>query len=284
MKLFLIGVPAQQSAIDLMVDACQRKNVPYEILDPSNTNPSKVEINPGDSLCRISYAYSYGCLELEYSLMKPGVTTFYKDNNILLLGDENFDSIVLSHFNIPIPKTINYIPKDRQVLEECINELGGFPIIIKSLNPVQNAYVMRIDSFQSLFSISNYLLRQGGVFVLKEFCNTLSTARLVVLGDKVIDAIEYPTAQDEFRSNKAAESNAQPKIFDQQIQDLAIRATHALGLEFAGVDIIITETGPKVVDINFPCTFAKHKEITGTDIAGQMVDYLLNKSTTHPNQ
>lgn len=54
-------------------------------------------------------------------------------------------------------------------------------------------------------------------------------------------------------------------------------AVKALGLEFGGVDVMITNDGPKVVEVNYPCFFPRCQMLTGVDIAGQMVEYLVNK-------
>ena len=188
--------------------------------------------------------------------------------------------MIFPRFSIPIPKTVNYIPENRDALRQCVEELGGFPIIIKALGGSHGVGVMRADSLESLFSVSDYLRTTGERFVLKEYCNVLSTARLIVLGDKVIDSIEYSANKNDFRSNEGKTPNVAPKKFDSRVEEVAIKATHSLGLEFGGVDIMVTDSGPKVAEVNFPCFFPRCQLLTGTDIAGMMVDYLMGKSAS----
>ena len=99
-----------------------------------------------------------------------------------------------------------------------------------------------------------------------------------MLGDKVIDSIEYTANDGDFRSNEGAKPNVAPKKFTDEVEKLAVKATRALGLEFGGVDIMITNNGPKVAEVNFPCFFPRCQQLTGTDIAGMMVDYLMEKA------
>lgn len=227
---------------------------------------------------RVSDVYHYGCLELEYHLIDKGATSFYKNNSPYLLNLENIDSILLGQPDVVTPKTINYLPKDRDAMLKCIDYLGGFPIIIKALGGSHGVGVMKIETTESLFSVSDYLRRQGGIFVMKEYCDVKSTARLIVLGDKVIDSIEYRANKGDFRSNEGAKPNTYVKEYDDATKELAVKATHALGLEFGGVDIMNTPDGPKVAEVNFPCFFPRCQMLTGVDIADEMIKYLMAKT------
>lgn len=281
MKLFIITSPTQKTTNDLIVTACENRRIEYELLDPDFTAPSDIKCNTSDMVYRVTDSFHYGHLELEHHLASRGVVSFYKNDALpFTMNAEEIDSILLPELGVATPKTVNYIPKERSALLKCVDYLGGFPIIIKALGGSHGVGVMKIDSRQSLFSVGDYLRKQGGMFVMKEFCNVTSTARLIVLGDKVIDSIEYTANTGDFRSNEGIEPNVAPKKFSKEVEELAIKATHALGLEFGGVDIMITSEGLKVAEVNFPCFFSRCQMITGIDIAGMMVDYLVAKSNS----
>lgn len=112
---------------------------------------------------------------------------------------------------------------------------------------------------------------------MKEYCNVTSSARLIVLGDKVIDSIEYSAPKGDFRSNEGKTPNVSQKRFSETVNEIAVQAVKALGLEFGGVDIMITDNGAKVAEVNYPCFFPRCQMLTGTDIAGQMIKYLRDK-------
>lgn len=203
--------------------------------------------------------------------------SFYKDDNIFYLNSEEIDTFILDNKNVPLPKIMYYIPKDRDALRRCVDYLGGFPICIKVLGGSHGVGVMKVDSYGSLFSVADYIKQQKNGAVLKECCDVVSSARLIVLGDKVIDSIEYSANKDDFRSNEGKVPNVMPKKFDKTVKKVAIKAVQELGLEFGGVDIMITNNGPKIAEVNNPCFFARCQLLTGIDIARQMVEYLVKK-------
>lgn len=279
MKLFIITSPTQKTTNDLITTACEARGIEYELLDPDFVAPSDIKCDASDMVYRVTDAFHYGHLELEHHLISRGVVSFYKNNALpFIMNAEEIDSILLPELGIATPKTVNYMPRDRSSLLKCVDYLGGFPIIIKALGGSHGVGVMKIDSTQSLFSVGDYLRKQGGMFVMKEFCNVTSTARLIVLGNEVVDSIEYTANDGDFRSNEGVKPNVAPEKFSKEVEELAIKAAHALGLEFGGVDIMITNEGPKVAEVNFPCFFSRCQMITGVDIAGMMVDYLVAKS------
>lgn len=275
MKLYIISVENQKPTTKLLVKACEERGIEYEVITPEDTCPLDIDIHDGDAVYRIATVARYGAAELEWDLIFKGAKSFYKDTSSLFL--KRIDAMVFNQFGIPAPKTINYLPKDRNALLKCVDELGGFPVCLKALGGSHGVGVMRVDSQQSLFSVSDYLRAQGGMAVMKEYCDVTSSARLIVLGDKVIDSIEYSAPKGDFRSNEGEVPNVAPKKFSQEVEDIAIRATNALGLEFGGVDIMITSSGAKVAEVNCPCYFPRCQLLTGTDIAGLMVEYLEKK-------
>ena len=104
-------------------------------------------------------------------------------------------------------------------------------------------------------------------------------ARLIVLGDQVIDSIEYKREPNDFRSNVAKQPSVLAKKFPQHIQDAAVESVKALDLEFGGVDILIQNDGQfYIAEVNFPCNFSRSQLTTQTDIAGAIIDFLVAKS------
>lgn len=82
MRLFIIALPTQKTTTRLLVEACQMLDLKYEVLNPEEVAPVDIEVKPGDMVYRVSDASHYGCLELEYDLIKRGAVSFYKQNDI----------------------------------------------------------------------------------------------------------------------------------------------------------------------------------------------------------
>jgi len=115
--------------------------------------------------------------------------------------------------------------------------------------------------------------------ILREFIDQPTHARLIVLGDQVVDSIEYVAQGDDFRTNAGDTPSVRPKKFSPEMEAIAVQAVTVLGLEFGGVDMMTDEAGNDVVlETNFPCYFVRAQEATGTDVAGKMVEYLMAKS------
>ncbi len=282
MKLYLIAKTQNEPSnsnlvvIDLLGKACAERKVVLEVLDPARVNPLKVKIDPGDALYRVASMGTPGAMGLETMLINPSVATFRTDPTPMTVRRPG--AVAYEYLKVPAPRTVNYLPENHQVLLEVVEELGGFPIIIKATGGSHGVGVMRVDSPESLFSVADFVRKSGADAVLKEYCKVTSTARLIVLGDKVISSIRYSAPQGDFRSNEGASPNVEPYGFDDEVKRAAVYATKAEGVEFSGVDIMITDDGPKVAEVNFPCYFPRCQLLTGDDIAGQMVDYLLQKS------
>ena len=278
MKLYLI-IGSNNNVItrQLLETACGARNVECIVLDPATTNPLHTHLNSGDALYRVSTSSRYGAAELEATLIRPDIATFRK-NSVPMSTSCADKPIAYQYLGIPAPKTAGYLPKDREILLDVVEELGGFPIIVKAMGGSHGIGVMRVDSPESLFSVADFVRQSGSEVMLKEYCDVRSTARLIVLGDKVISSIKYSAPRNDFRSNEGASPNVAPKVFDEEVQRIAIHATNVQGLEFGGVDIMLTDDGPKVAEVNFPCYFPRCQLLTSDDIAGQMVDYLIAKS------
>lgn len=278
MKIFFISQQKQQTTNRLLQEACKRKRIESVFLDPDMVDHTTIGVQEGDALYRVSDAANYGCLELEYQLVTPQVATFYKNNDPFLINCEEIDSFLLPKYQVPVPKTINYLSNNRDVLKKSVEKLGGFPLIIKALGGSHGVGVMRIDSYESLFSVSDFLYKSGGQYVMKQYVDVKATARLIVLGDEVIDSIQYRANANDFRSNEGKVPNVFPATYDNSIKRVAVQAVKALQLEFGGVDILLTDNAVFVAEVNFPCFFARCELLTKTDISGMMIDYLQEKA------
>ena len=269
----------EDDGVRLLRRSCEERGVDFMTVDPMTydytTRPSFVK----DALLyRVSTTKAAADLE-KFLLLHPAVNTFYTSSARALSSMSNI--LMYEKNDIPRPKTIYRLSKSRELLRKYAAHLG-LPLIIKSLGGSHGIGVIKIDSLSSLFSAADYLLsKNSGVFVLKEFIQTTSSARLIVLGDKVIDSIKYSAPAYDFRSNEGATPNVSMEKFSKKIEEVAIAATRALEIEFAGVDILIDKDGaPHVAEVNFPCFFPRCQALTGADISGMMIDHLVCKSST----
>lgn len=264
----------------LLKAACQARDIEIMLYDPSTFDFVKQPaISHGDLVYRAATDIwpRWSARAVEQQFTKHDVRTFYRRNNITgyVLANPFFP---LETNNIPVPKTIPHVSKNRRLLRTYVDYLGGFPIVVKVMGGSRGRGVLRVDSYQSLFSIIDYVTSSTQAQVAMRQCIiTEHSGRLIVLGDAVIASIQFTAQSDDFRANVRSRV-VKHKTYTNDIERIAIKAAHVRGFDFAGVDIIFDEKGnPYITEVNFPCRFTRAHNVTGIDIAGKMVDFLSQK-------
>jgi glutathione synthase/RimK-type ligase-like ATP-grasp enzyme len=267
-----------QKRIELFRLACEERKIKFNALNALDFNFLSIpKLGHRDGL----YKIGRGAKRLESLLLNDEVITFFKSNPGLWFYNctTEFD-IALDKAGINIPKTIHFATStDRGLLNNYVQHLGGFPVILKIPGGTMGFGVLKIDSIEALISTMEYLEGTNKEIVLKQFIPNYGTARLIVLGNDVICSFFRTNLQDDFRvSGTYSGNNYSISEYSPEINKLAIEAVHCLGLETAGVDIIFQDGMAYVIEVNYPFGLVIPTEVTGVDIAGKMVDYLINKS------
>lgn len=275
---------ASPSTEKFLAKACQKNKIEMVVAEADHYDFSKLyRIKNTDGMYRSSD--SPRSLKLAKILLDSKCVTFHSQ----LISMQEFNdaeksleaTILHQKKKLPIIKTIFDITADRRLLRNYVNYLGGFPIIIKALGGYGGTGVMKVESFESLVSICDHLCQrhQDTSYIMRQFVEHAEQARITVLGSRVVDSISYKKIRGDFRSNVGGKRIVSPKKFSPEIEKLAIEAVNVLSLEFGGVDILVSPDGKfHLAEVNFPCPFVDSQIVTGTDIAGLMIDYLHAKS------
>lgn len=278
MNFYLITHESNEHINEVFINACNKNQNVNLILVDIDKYPTKNFVAPtkNDALYRASTKPF--ARQVEIDLLNDEVATFYNNYRRSLHGGISAaaDEKIYTENEIPTPKTIFIIPDNKTNLELKLEDLNGPPYIIKVSGKSHGVGVMKVDSIESLFSVLDYLKNDDTKIMIREYIPVTSSARLIVLGDKVIDSIEYIVPANDFRSN-VGEPNVKAKKFSTEIENTAIKAVNLLNLEFGGVDILIHDDKHYLTETNFPCFFPRAQNTTGTDIATLMIEYLLNK-------
>jgi glutathione synthase/RimK-type ligase-like ATP-grasp enzyme len=262
------------STVELLTNsAIQRGIAVHPIITEYFDFTQPIELTVDDGLYRISSDPQ--SILIEKFLINYKVASFYATYKDCISNVENVVEATLIHqkVGLPVIPSISSLTQDKNRLLEYANFLGGFPLVIKAAGGHHGVGVMKIDSLDSLTSVTDYIVNQRNDVMLRQYIDYKTHARLIVLGDKVIDSVEYERGDNnDFRNS---ELMVQPKIFSPELEQIAIQAVTVLGFTFGGVDILIDRHDkPYLAEVNFPCYFTRTQEITGKDIAGQMIDYL----------
>jgi len=257
--------------------ACELLNITFISLDSLAIDYTNLPILGKND---ILYNAARGSQTLESILLSKEVTTFYIKNPELNQTYSTTDwSIIHRKHNLPEPKTIFHLTSDRQLLRKYVNYLGGFPIIIKVTGGTRGIGTMKIESWQNLISTVDYLATTGDKFIMREFIDADFGARIMVLGDEVVQSSKFLFQENDFRNAPIFSNTKYESItLDDETKSICIEAVRLVNLEMAGVDILFgKDHKPYLLEINFPTGFSSFKwnpEI----ISSKMVNYLIKKA------
>ncbi len=180
---------------------------------------------------------------------------------------------VLASHGIDVPRTV--MARDRQNIRALLEEVGGLPAIIKLLRGTQGVGVMIASSLPEVQSILDTFSALDQDIVLQEFVKESRgrDIRALVVGDRVIGAMRRQARKGEFRSNIHRGGSGRPIELSPAWAKVAVKAARALGLEVCGVDMLETEEGPKVMEVNSSPGFEGLEKATGLDVAGAIIEH-----------
>ena len=259
--------------------ACDERDIEFVKLIPEEYDYTTSDIEQGSLIYRATPGPASKILEKH--IMNDSFSSFYL--NTFYCFREPAGSIYYNQKSgLPVIKTVPDFISNKNLLEKYVEYVGGFPVIVKVLNGSHGVGVMKVDSIEALKSLTDLLQAKNiQPVVLRQFIKHKKQGRLIVLGNKVIASHANHAALD-FRSNVGdnLERVREVMTFSKEIQKIAVEAVKSVGIEFGGVDILFDEETdePFIAEVNYPCFFPTTQNLTGVDIAGAMVDYLLEKA------
>jgi ribosomal protein S6--L-glutamate ligase len=203
-----------------------------------------------------------------------GIFSLNHSNAISLARDKFRTLQVLSRRNIGIPPTA-FVHKKEDIMP-AINHLGGAPIIIKLLHGTQGVGVMLAETEKSAEAILETLYLAQKEVIIQKFVSEAKGCdiRAFVVGDRVVAAMRRKAQGNEFRSNVHRGGTTEKINLSPEFESIAVRAAHILGLRVAGVDILESNEGPKIMEVNSSPGLEGIEAATGVNVAGEIVQYL----------
>ena len=291
MKFFCINTGKKNPTIvRLLAEACATAQIDFEELKGEIFDYTQ-DLKKFDQgvLYRVSDPFSAYNVERFLLAHVPTITSLYKTVEPLLRSKHNSRSVplLLHHAGIPIIKTILDLTRDKRLLKKSVEHLGGFPVVLKAMGGQKGQGVIKVESYDSLFSLTDYFVTENKQFIMQEFVDVGKpphSFRAVVLGDKVILAYKKEsTDEHDFRSNVRLLDRSKPKKHTSvELSDahkkLLVKAVHALGIEMAGVDFVVVDGELKLFEANFPFDFKRIPHDFSFPIHEHIVNYLVTKS------
>lgn len=181
---------------------------------------------------------------------------------------------ILSRHQIGIPQTT--FVRDRKDVLPAIHRVGGAPVIIKLIEGTQGIGVLLAESVKSAEAIIELLQSQKQSVLIQKFVaeSKGKDIRAFVVGDRVVAAMRRVAQGQEFRSNVHRGGRTEPLVLDETYCETAIRAAQIMGLRVAGVDMLESQDGPQIMEVNSSPGLEGIERSTQLDVAGAVIDYI----------
>ncbi|WP_136253051.1 30S ribosomal protein S6--L-glutamate ligase [Onishia niordana] len=233
------------------------------------------ELEPFDAVIpRIGSSVTfYGCAVLRQFEMMG--TYVLNDNVSITRSRDKLRSLqLLSRKGVGLPVTgFAHSPDD---IPDLITMVKGAPLVIKLLEGTQGIGVVLAETNQAAESVIQAFMGMKANIMVQEYIKEAKGAdiRCLVIGDKVVASMKRQAAEGEFRSNLHRGGSASVIRITPEERSTAIRAAKAMGLRVAGVDLLRSNHGPVIMEVNSSPGLQGIETATGKDIAGLIVENL----------
>lgn len=289
MKLAILSREPNNYSTKRLVEAAKARGHKVKVL---NTLKFALDLEKGDPdlhyktkpishydavLPRIGASVTYFGTAVVRQFQQMNVFCANNADSILNSRDKLRSFQILSRHKIGIPATA-YV-KDKADILPAIERVGGAPIVIKLLEGTQGIGVLLAHTLDTATSIIELLQSQKQNVLIQKFVKESKgrDIRAIVVGDQVIAAMRRVAQGQEFRSNVHRGGRTELVELSEEYKETAIRAAKIMGLGIAGVDMLESNDGPQIMEINSSPGLEGIEKCTNLDIAGAFIDYIASR-------
>lgn len=181
---------------------------------------------------------------------------------------------LLSRKGIGMPQTgFAHNPDD---IQDLIKMVGGAPLVIKLLEGTQGIGVVLAETKKAAESVVEAFMGLKANILVQEYIKEAGGAdiRCLVIGDKVVAAMKRQAQPGEFRSNLHRGGSASLVKITPAERATAVRAAKVMGLGVAGVDLLRSERGPLVMEVNSSPGLEGIESASGKNVAGMIISHI----------
>lgn len=205
-----------------------------------------------------------------------GIYTITSSISIVRSRDKLRSMQLLARAGVGIPKTI--VSRGAADVDDLIDHLGGAPVIIKLARGTHGNGVVLAETKKAAKSVLQafFVLDQDGTdILLQEFIKESAGTdiRVFVVGGKVIASMKRQSLDDDFRSNLHQGGEGEKVKLTDEERKTAIKAARSMGLNLCGVDLMRSDHGPLVLEVNSSPGFGI-ETVTGRDVATPIIEYI----------
>lgn len=181
---------------------------------------------------------------------------------------------ILGKHRIHMPPTT--FVRDRKDILPAIDRVGGAPVVIKLIEGTQGVGVILAESNKVAEAIIETLQSTKQNVLVQKFVAESKgrDLRAFVVGDQVVAAMRRVAVGNEFRSNVHRGGRTEVVEISEEAAKIAVRSAQIMGLRVAGVDMLESNSGPQVMEVNSSPGLEGIEQCTQLDIAGAIIDYI----------
>jgi ribosomal protein S6--L-glutamate ligase len=203
-----------------------------------------------------------------------GVRTTLQARSLEQARDKLKSLQILAAAGIDFPRTaFAFRPIE---IDDLIERVGGPPVILKLIEGTQGIGVVLAETKAAARSVIDSLHALHARFLAQEFIEESQGAdiRAFVIGNEVVAAMRRQSQAGEFRSNIHRGGTGEPVELSEAEKIIAIKASAALGLSIAGIDLLRSNRGPLVMEVNASPGLEGIETTTKIDVAGKIIEFI----------
>jgi len=181
---------------------------------------------------------------------------------------------VLAKAGVGIPKTV--FARETANFDDVVELAGGTPLIIKVARGTHGNGVVLAETPKAAKAVMQAFYVEGVNFLVQEFVKESAgeDIRALVVGSRVVASVKRQSLDDDFRSNTHQGGVGKVVKLTEEEEKTAIKAAKAMGLSICGVDMMRSNRGPLVLEVNSSASLKTPELITGRDVATKIIEYV----------
>lgn len=215
----------------------------------------------------------------QFEMMK--VFTAVESQSLVRSRDKLRSLQIMARAGVGMPKTVftNYSSDVKNI----ISSVGGTPLIVKLLEGTQGVGVVLAPTQKAAESIIQAFHSMKARIIVQEFIKEAKgeDIRAFVVDGKVVGAMKRIGKEGEFRSNVHRGGSVELIRLTKEQRQAALIAARSMGLSIAGVDMLESDRGPLILEVNSSPGLEGIERATGKNIAGKIISYVERKAQQH---
>jgi ribosomal protein S6--L-glutamate ligase len=222
---------------------------------------------------RIASSYTrYGAsIVRQFEMM--GVYTTTKSIALVRARDKLRSLQILAKAGVGIPKTV--FSRETAEIEDVLEHVGGVPVVIKIARGTHGKGVVLAETKKAAQAVMQAFYVEGVNFLVQQFITESAGTdiRIFVVGNQVVASMQRQSVDDDFRSNLHQGAAANPIKLTEIERKTALKAARAMGLQICGVDMVRSDKGPLILEVNASPGFRIEK-VTNRNVAAKIIEYV----------